>query len=57
MNKQGAITCSTNSKATEERLREQMIFWEAMAQIDREAKLAAIGSYVLDMFADDLWNL
>ena len=38
MNKQGAITCSTNSKATEERLREQMIFWEAMAQIDREAK-------------------
>lgn len=57
MNKQGAITCSTNSKATEERLREQMIFWEAMVQIDREAKLAAIGSYVLDMVADDLWSL
>lgn len=57
MNKQGAITCSTNSKATEERLRKQMIFWEAMAEIDRETKLSAIGSYIFDMIADDLWNL
>ena len=57
MNKQGAITCSTNNIETARRLREQMIFWEAMVQIDREAKLAAIGSYVLDMVADDLWSL
>jgi hypothetical protein len=57
MNKQGGITRSTNNKATEERLREQIIFWEAMAQIHREAKLASIGSYILDMFADDLWSL
>jgi hypothetical protein len=52
--KKGAITRSTNNKATEERLREQMIFWEAMAQIDKEAKLAAIGSYFLEMIADDV---
>ena len=58
MNKQNrGITRSTNNKATTERLREQMIFREAMAQIDREAKLASIGSYILDMFADDLWSL
>lgn len=57
MNKKRGITCSTNNKATAYRLREQMIFWEAMAQIHREAKLAAIGSYILDMFADDLWSL
>jgi hypothetical protein len=57
MNKQGGITRSTKNKATACRLREQIIFREAMAQIDREAKLAAIGSYVLDLFADDLWNL
>jgi hypothetical protein len=30
-----------------------MIFWKAMAKIDREAKLAAIGSYILDIIADD----
>jgi hypothetical protein len=53
----GGITRPTKNKATEERLRNQMIFWEAMAQIHREAKLAAIGSYILDMFADDLWSL
>lgn len=53
----GGITRSTNNKATARRLRQQMIFQEAMAEIDREAKLAAIGSYVLDMFADDLWSL
>lgn len=57
MNKKEGITRSTNNKATAERLREQMIFWEEMIQIDREAKLASIGSYILDMFADDLWNL
>jgi hypothetical protein len=51
--KKGGITRSTNNKATEERLREQMIFQEAMAQIHREAKLAAIGSYFLGMLADD----
>jgi hypothetical protein len=53
MNKQGEITRSTNNKATAERLREQIIFREALAQIDREAKLSAIRSYILDMFADD----
>ena len=57
MNKKGGITRSTNNKATACRLREQIIFQEAMAQIDREAKLASIGSYILDMFADDLWSL
>jgi hypothetical protein len=57
MNKKGGITRSTNNKATACRLREQMIFREAMAQIDREAKLSAIRSYILDMFADDLWSL
>jgi hypothetical protein len=53
----GGITRSMKNKATEERLRNQMIFWEAMAQIDREAKLAAIGSYIFDMIADDLLRL
>ncbi len=53
----GGITRSMKNKATAERLRNQMIFWEAMAEIDREAKLSAIGSYILDMFADDLWSL
>jgi hypothetical protein len=57
MNKQCGITRFTNNKATACRLREQMIFREAMAQINREAILAAIGSYILDMFADDLWSL
>jgi len=50
----GGITRSMNNKATARRLRDEMIFWETMAQIDREAKLAAIGSYILDMIADDL---
>jgi hypothetical protein len=53
----GGITRPTNNKATAERLRNQMIFWEAMAQIDREAKLAAIGSYIFDMIADDLLRI
>lgn len=53
----GGITRPTKNKATAERLRNQMIFWEAIAQIDREAKLAAIGSYILDMFADDLLRI
>lgn len=57
MNKKGGITRSTNNKETACRLREQIIFQEAMAQIDRESKLASIGSYILDMFADDLWSL
>jgi hypothetical protein len=57
MNQQGGITRSSKNNATACRLREQMIFWEAMTQIDREAKLASIGSYILDMFADDLWSL
>jgi len=57
MNKKGGITYSTNNKATAERLRDEMIFWEAMAEIDREAKLASIGSYIFDMIADDLWSL
>ncbi len=53
----GGITRPTKNKATAERLRNQMIFWEAIAQIDREAKLAAIGSYIFDMIADDLLRL
>jgi hypothetical protein len=53
----GGITRLTKNKATAERLRNQMIFWEAMAEIDREAKLAAIGSYIFDMIADDLLRL
>ena len=57
MNQQEGIALSTNNKVTAERLREQMIFCEEIAQIDREAKLASIGSYILDMFADDLWSL
>lgn len=58
MNRQkGGIKHSTNNKATACRLRDKIIFWEAMAQIDREAKMSAIGSYILDMFADDLWIL
>jgi hypothetical protein len=48
------ITRSTNkSRSIARRLRDEMIFWEAMAQIDREAKLAAIGSYILDIFANE----
>jgi hypothetical protein len=57
MNQQGGITRSSKNNATACRLRNQMIFWEAMAQIDREAKLAAIGSYIFDMIADDLLRL
>ena len=53
----GGITRYMKNKEIIERLRNQMIFWEAMAEIDREAKLSAIGSYILDMFADDLWSL
>ena len=53
----GGITLSMKNKEIVERLRNQMIFWEAMAEIDREAKLAAIGSYIFDMIADDLWSL
>lgn len=53
----GGITRPTNNKEAVERLRNQIIFWEAMAQIDREAKLSAIGSYIFDMIADDLLRL
>ena len=49
----GGITRSLNNKTTARRLREQMIFQEAMAQIDKEAALAAIRSYFLEMIADD----
>lgn len=51
--KKGGITRSTNNKATEERLREQMIFWEEMAKVHNEAVLASIGSYFLGMIADN----
>jgi len=53
----GGITRSMKNKEIIEKLRNQMIFWEAMVQIDREAKLSAIGSYILDMIADDLLRL
>jgi len=52
MNKQGGITRSTNNKVIDKRLHEQMIFWKAMAKIDREAKLASILSYFLEMASD-----
>lgn len=47
------ITRSTNKKETARRFREQMIFQEAMALIHREAKLAAIGSYLLEFLANE----
>ncbi len=53
MNKKGGITRSTNNKAIEERMREQTIFWEAMAQIDLEARVASIRSYFLEMIANE----
>jgi len=52
----GGIALLKNKEIIE-KLRNQMIFWEAMAEIDREAKLSAIGSYILDMIADDLLRL
>jgi len=54
MNKQNrGITRSTNNKATAERFREQMIFWEAIAKFDIEATLASIRSYLLEMIANE----
>ena len=52
MNKKGGIIRSINKKETARRLREQMIFLEAMALIHREATLAAIRSYLLEMASD-----
>jgi len=54
MNRQnGGITRSLNNKTTARRLKDEMIFWEAMAQIDKEAALAAIRSYFLEMIANE----
>ena len=53
MTKQGRITRSTNIRATAERLRDELFFLEAMAQVHNEAVLAVIRSYILGMFADD----
>lgn len=54
MNQQNnGITSSLNNKATAERLREQMIFWEAIAQFDIEARVASIRSYLLEMIANE----
>ena len=55
--KKGGIARSLKNKETARRLRDEMIFWETIAQFHREAILASIGSYILDMFADDLWSL
>lgn len=49
----GGITRSTNNKATARRLRDEMIFWEAMAQIHNEAVVASVGSYFLEMIANE----
>lgn len=49
----GGIIRSMNNTATARRLRDEMIFWKAMAQIEREAKLAAIGSYLLEILANE----
>lgn len=49
----GGITRSTNNNATACRLRDEIIFWEAMAQIHNEASLAAIRSYFLEMIANE----
>lgn len=48
----GGIPRYTNKKATARRLRDEMIFWEKMAQIHNEASLAAIRSYLLEMIAN-----
>ena len=48
----GAITCSIKKQEIECRLHEQMIFRKAMAKIHREAKLASILSYFLEMASD-----
>ena len=54
MNEQNrGITRSTNNKATAERFREQMIFWEAIAKFDIEATLASIRSYLLEILANE----
>jgi len=52
MNQQGGITRSTNNEATARRLRDEMIFWEAMAQIHNEAVIASVRSYILEMIAN-----
>ena len=49
----GAITRSTNKKATVLRLQAEMMFWTEMAKIEKEAKLAAIGSYLLEILANE----
>ena len=55
MNQQkGGITRSTKDKKAEtvRRYRDAMIFWEEIAQVDRDATLAAIRSYLLEMIAN-----
>lgn len=52
MNQQGRITRSTNKKATTRRLQDEMIFWEAMAQIHNEAVIASVCSYLLEIIAN-----
>ena len=52
-NQNGRITRSTNKKATACRLRDEMIFWEAMAQIHNEALVASVKSYIFDMIANE----
>jgi len=48
----GAITRSLKKKATASRLQDEITFWREMAKIDREARLAAIYSYFLEMIAN-----
>jgi len=48
----GGITRPTNNKATAERLRNQMIFWEEMSQIHNEAVIASVRSYLLEIIAN-----
>jgi len=49
----GGITRSLNNKTTARRLQDEMIFWEAISQIEKEAALAAIRSYFLEMIANE----
>ena len=54
--RKGGITRSlkkTKEEAIKHRLREQMIFWEAIAQFDIEARVASIRSYLLEMIANE----
>lgn len=49
----GGIMKFKKNLATARRLRDEMIFWEAMARIHNEAVVASVGSYLLDIIANE----